>query len=158
MRRRTQTVSGRRTPQPPTSPPEPKPTASEHAFAPEAFASEPADWDGFGKGEVDEVDGIPLVVLYESAECARDGCDYTHTRRMRFTTHTLSDDEETTLRAAAHDSTDAALAEYVASYAERTDMETITVDGIHITAENVEENRPSGPCYGHVDEATRRGI
>lgn len=128
----------------------PEPTASEHAIHPEDFGHG-GDWDGFGKSEAERVEGVPLVAIQEAATCSRDGCDAMHTRRLLFTTHTLTDDEEARLRSHAFDSTDDCLAEHVWSEGERVDIETIEVDGIGVSVEETVEDEPLGECYGHVE-------
>lgn len=129
-----------------TAPTEQTPTDSEHDIHESDFVD--ADWDGFGIDEAESVDGEPLVALHESAECARDGCDAAHTRRILFTTEALSDDEKRALDAVSgpDDPRD-----YVWEHGERVGPRTIEVDGTKITAERTIENEPLGPCYGHEE-------
>jgi hypothetical protein len=152
-----------------SGPKEQKPTSSEHAIHPEDFGHSRADWDGFGKAEAESVEGVPLVALQEMATCSRDGCDAAHKRRLLFTTHTLTEEEERALRDSAfdvvrpedapqsadsetrHEVSDSALAEYVHEEGERVDAETIEVDGIGISAERIADDEPMGACYGHVE-------
>jgi hypothetical protein len=134
-----------------SGPKEPKPTSSEHAIHPEDFGGAPADWDGFGVNEAEQVEGVPLIVLMESATCSRDGCDASHSRRLLFTTHTLTDEGEAALRRHASLSTDEGIAEHVWEEGERVDVETIEVDGIGISVEQTIEDEPHGSCYGRVE-------
>ena len=129
----------------------PEPTASDHAIHPEDFGHSGGDWDGFGVNEAEMVEGVPLVAVQEVATCSRDGCDATHKRRLLFTTHTLTDEEEATLRANAYDTSDESLAEYVHEEGERVDIETIEIDGIGVSVEETVENEAEGPCYGRVE-------
>jgi hypothetical protein len=133
-----------------SGPTEPEPSASEHAIHPEDFGSG-FDFDGFGVDEAEQVEGEPLVTIQEVATCSRDGCDAAHRRRLLFTTHTLTDAEEDALHRDAGLSDGAVLAEYVHEHAERVDVETIEVDGTHITAEQTIEDEPHGACYGRVE-------
>jgi len=131
-----------------SGPVESKPTASEHAIAPEDFGHSKADWDGFSVDEDEHTDGEPLVALQESVECRRDGCDASHTRRLLFTTNTLSDAEKHALDIASGSDT---VAELVTFEGERVGPDTISVNGIKITPETKMENPPSGECYGRAE-------
>jgi hypothetical protein len=131
-----------------SGPSNPEPTSSEHAIHPEDFGQSSADWDGFGVDEAEQVEGEPLVALQEVATCTRDGCDATHKRRLLFTTHTLTDEEEARLH---RHSEPHGLNVYVHDHGERVDIETIEVDGISITVEEIIENEPQRACYGHVE-------
>lgn len=137
-----------------SGPKEPEPSASEHAIHPEDFGA--GDWDGFGKSEAEQVEGVPLVTVQEVATCSRDGCDAAHKRRLLFTTHTLTEEEERALRDSAFEVSDSALAEYVWEHGERVDIETIEVpveggDAIGVSVETTVEDEANGACYGRVE-------
>lgn len=138
-------MRGRRTLKDPawkSGPTHPEPTSSEHAIDPQPTDH---DVDGFGVDEAEMVEGEPLIALQESHGCGREGCDATHTHRILFTTDTLNEAEMARLDWLR--GTDE-LSSYVYDNHERVDQETIDVDGIQITAETIETDEATGPCYG----------
>jgi hypothetical protein len=135
-----------------------EPTSSEHAISSDNFRLEYADWDGFGRDEEAMVEGDPLVVLMERAECSRDGCDADYRRRLLFTTHTLTDENVILLAALSGAKP---MAEYVSEHGERVDEETIEVpinaeapskmSTLSVSAERVNDDEPRGDCYGRSE-------
>lgn len=151
----------RRTPQPPTNPPEPSPSSSEHEFEPPH-----CELDGVGSdADVDE----PLVSVWETSSCFRDGCDAQRQYCYSFD-YTDADDRtqqiirETVRRSDVYDSG----AQYAAEHAEMVDYDDGPVVAIRVGDDTVgyiyphyadnNSSHASGPCYGEIDEATRLGI
>lgn len=131
-----------------SGPPEPKHTHSDHDIWPEDFGE--GDIDGFGRNEIEEIDGEPLITIQEAAWCGRDGCEAVHTRRLLFTTDPLTDDEVSRLTEAADPDE---LGAYAWEHATRIDRDMIEIamdDGENITVvnETVIEEEPSSTCHG----------
>lgn len=122
-----------------------KPTSDEHAIHSDDFVD--FDFDGFGVDEAMLVDGDPLVVIQESAQCSREGCDAVHTRRLLFTTQPLDLFEKYILAALSG----AEYGPYVLDNAERVGPETIIVGDIEVRAETAVENEAVGSCHGCVE-------
>jgi len=151
----------RRIPQPPTNPPEPSPSSSEHEFRHPYF-----DEDGVGADAAEELDE-PLIAVYETHSCARGGCDAQRRYEHSFD-YTDGDSRtqqiicETVRRSGVY--SDAA--QYATEHAEMIDYDDGPVVAIRVGDEKIGYIYPSltndmsdsGPCYGHVDEATRLGI
>lgn len=174
MRRSSPTLNGRSNPSPPTNPPEPKPTSSEHDMLLEDAVY---DHDGPSVSQQEQADSSILHVITEHVACRRDGCDAAHTVDYLYTMADVSRRLEDAVRGAvrrrehaswADDHSEAELmAEYVATHAVIVDYDEGPVLGVEIgedilgywTHSDTDHRRDaSGPCYGHVDEATRMGI
>jgi hypothetical protein len=166
------TIRSGRTPEPPINPPERKPSASEHHL------SEPSyDHDGPSVKQQEQMDSPILHVITEHYSCVRDGCDAAETRDYLYTMDGMSDRLQAAVRGAVRrrehgswaddcDETEL-MAEYVATHAEIVDYDDGPVLDIDIgghklgywTHDRCDERRTaSGQCYGHIDEATIRGI
>lgn len=148
-----------------SGPPEPKHTHHEHDIDQIPDGQE-GDLDGFGVEEAEKVEGKPLVAIQERHTCRREGCDASLTRRLLFTTHTLTEREE---RALDRHSAPNEPGVFVHENAERVDVESIHVDlsgesldsvensggaessdvvDITISAERIIEDEPHGQCHG----------
>jgi len=71
-----------------SGPPEPKHSHSDHAIHPEDYVY---DFDGPGRDEADTIDGTIMAVVIEAAECSREGCDASVSRRHCYVAEALSD-------------------------------------------------------------------
>jgi hypothetical protein len=121
-----------------------------------------------GVDAADELDE-PLVSVWETAVCFRDGCDAQRRYCYNFD-YTDADDRtqqilcETVRRSDVYTNA----AQYAAEHAEIIDYDEGPVVAISVGDEKVgyiyphyaenKSHNASGPCYGEIDEATRLGI
>lgn len=123
----------------------PEPTSDTHFISEE---SQGYVWDGFGQDEAEQVEGEPVVVVHERYSCSRDNCDEAETRRLLFTTWTLTDSEMSHIESHV----DVPLSEFVYEFGERVDEETIEVEvsgrTIGISVEETITHEAVGKCYG----------
>jgi len=115
MRRRTQTVSGRRTPTPPTNPPEPTYTHSAHDIRPDGAVY---DHDGPSVKQQERLDSPILNVVIEHNSCGRDGCEAAVKKNHIYTVDSMSDELEAAVRHAAVHSVDLCSSKNCAQYAD----------------------------------------
>lgn len=166
MRRRTQTISGRRkpTPNPPINPPEPQYTHSEHSLSEPIF-----DHDGPSVNQQERMDSPILHVVIEYTACSRDGCEAAVKDNHLYTVESMSEELEAAVRHAADVERwgEDALGEYVAQNVEVVDYDEVPVltvkfgddsFGYWYPEETETRDDASGACHGRVDEATRLGI
>jgi hypothetical protein len=141
------------------------------------------DEDGVGRDAAQELDE-PLMAVYETHGCSRDGCD-AHRRFDHSFDYTDADSrtqqivEEAVRRSDVYSTgtsardvsaservTNGDAPQYATEHAEMIDYDGEPIVGIRVGDETVGYIYPShsvnmsdgGPCYGHVDEATRLGI
>jgi len=168
---RGRTFGGRRTPTPPTNPPEPKYTHSDHDTGVEPIL----DFDGPSVSEEEKTDSPIAVVVRERYTCRRDGCDASGGHNHLYTLDGLSERLMQCITYAVKDASwntsevtwGESIIEYVAMNARVIDYDekpVLTIDfngdtlGYIYPEESVEKGHIGGECHGRVDEATRLGI
>lgn len=167
-RHRTQSVSGTRkpTPSPPTNPPEPRYTHSDHDIHPEGAVY---DHDGPSRKQQERM-GSPICnVVIEMNPCGRDGCDAAVKKNHLYTVDSMSDELEAAVRYAADVERwgEDALGEYVAQHVTIVDYDEVPVLTVEFGESTFgywypettdDRGDARGECHGRVDEATRLGI
>lgn len=140
---------------PPTAPPEPKYSHSEHEI------HEPCgyDIDGFGVSEVDKIDGEPLTVVQEAYTCSREFCDHSPSVRYLYGTTAVSPRLRAACEYAAGD--DGVWYEYAGTHCEVVDYDDGPILGVRF-GEDVfgyicpsvtldSELRRGGTCHGRSE-------
>ena len=161
---RNSTFGGRRTPSPPTNPPEPSHSHSEHRMSHEPVF----DIDGPSVSEDEAVDGPVACVIREVFTCRRDGCEASDSRRHIYALNDFSERVQKAISHASSDKYDNADVEYAAMNVDVVDHDgEYPIVGVQFgdhtlgylyPAETMRDDNTGGQCYGRVDEATARGI
>lgn len=177
MKKRT--IGGRQTPSPPTNPPEPRYTHSDHCLNEEPLF----DFDGPGVDESEMVDSPITVVVRERYTCRREGCDASGGYNHLYTLDGLSDGVRKAVRHAArqqswydhvedgkhHPVTEEDEVEYVAMNATIVEYDHKPILGIEFGEdvfgyvrpdESVEKGHIDGECFGQPERPSHepRGL
>lgn len=162
MRRSSRTLGGRSTPSPPTSPPGPKHTHSDHRLNEEPIL----DFDGPGRDEAEMVDSPITVVVRERFTCRREGCDANGGHNHLYTLDGLSDELRSAVEYASNDDYEEAEVEYVAMNATIVDYDEQPILGIEFgddtfgyvyPDESVSKGRIGGECHGQPERPDPEG-
>lgn len=160
---RGRTIGGRRTPSPPTNPPEPKHTHSDHDVFPEDAVY---DFDGPGVDEAEAVEGDVLTVVRERLSCRRDGCDASGGDNHIYTTEGVSDRLMAALEYASNDKYEEAVLEYFAMNAVIVDYDETPIVGVefgddvlgYVYPETSQSaGRLGGTCHGQPEPPDPEG-
>lgn len=149
-----------------SGPPEPNHHHSEHAIDPEPAGY---DFDGFGRDEMEEVDGEALVTIQEAYSCHRDGCDAMPRKRHLYTSLEASTWLHKACERAGHGGLDVEptyndewselAVEYFAMNATIVDYDHVPIVGVefgedtfgYVYPEVTKEDDFSGSCYGRSE-------
>lgn len=140
-------------------PPDPSPSASEHAIEPMYEEPSGIDIDGVGVDEAERIDGEPLLAVREVFRCPRDGCEAS-LRRVHL--YRLDDvDRPAVADAYGPGITNADPVEFLATRATIVDhdgehpyigFETDGEPADYVRpCDTIESGSVDGPCYGHVE-------
>lgn len=136
-----------------SGPKEPKYSHSDHAIEPDGVSGG-FDLDGFGREEVELVEGEPLVTVMEAWYCSREGCDEYLQRRHLYT---LQNVEDRTMQILRH-AVPYEISEYIWDKAIIVDYDETPILGVYLGDDDVDNvagrpghmnwNNPN--CIGYI--------